>query len=305
MVIEPIFEREFAEHSYGFRPGRSCHDALRRVEALLRKGHAHVVDIDIKGYFDAIPHEQLMKKVAERIADGRVLELINRFLKAGIMEGMEHWEANEGAPQGAVMSPLLANVYLNPLDWLLAAAGFEMVRYADDMVVLCPDAQSAHQAMELIRQWMREAGLELNEQKSRIVDLTERGSHFDFLGYRFWRGKDGKIQRYVRPKSEKKLRERLRPLTKRASGWSLQAILAKINPILRGWYGYFKHASALSMRQVDGWVRGRLRSIHRKRNKCKGRARGCDHQRWGNSYFEQHGYFSLEATRAFELACLR
>jgi RNA-directed DNA polymerase len=305
MVIEPIFEREFAEHSYGFRPGRSCHDGLRRVEALLRSGHTHIVEIDIKGYFDAIPHEQLMKKVAERVADGRVLELINRFLKAGIMEGLEHWETEEGAPQGAVMSPLLANVYLNPLDWLLAAAGFEMVRYADDMVVLCRDAQSAHQAMERIRQWMREAGLELNEQKSQIVDLTERGSHFDFLGYRFWRGKDGEVLRLVRPKSEKKLRERLRPLTKRTSGWSLAMILEKINPILRGWYGYFKQANASSLRQVDGWVRGRLRAILRKRRNGKGRSRGNDHQRWKNCYFERLGYFSLEAARERELASLR
>jgi RNA-directed DNA polymerase len=304
MVVEPIFEREFAPHSYGFRPGRSCHDALRRVEALLQSGHTHVVDIDIKGYFDAIPHERLMKKVAERIADGRVLELITRFLKAGVMEGLERWEAEAGAPQGAVMSPLLANVYLNPLDWLLAAAGLEAVRYADDMVVLCRDAHSAQHAMGLIEQWMREAGLELNSQKSRIVDLGITGSHFDFLGYRFWRGKGGKLRRLVRPKSEQKLRERLKPLTRRASGWSLEMILAKVNPILRGWYGYFKQASTDALKETDGWVRGRLRSILRKRRKGKGRARGNDQQRWNNCYFRRLGLFCLEEARKAELTSL-
>lgn len=305
MVIEPIFEREFAPHSYGFRPGRSCHDALRRVEALLQSGHTHVVDIDIKGYFDAIPHERLMTKVAERIADGRVLELITRFLKGGVMEGLERWEAEAGAPQGAVMSPLLANVYLNPLDWLLAAAGLEAVRYADDMVVLCREAHGAQHAMRLIEQWMREAGLELNQPKSRIVDLTIVGSYFDFLGYRFWRGKGGKLRRFVRPKSEAKLCERLKPLTRRASGWSMEMILAQVNPILRGWYGYFKQASSDALREMDGWMRGRLRSILRKRRNGKGRARGTDQQRWDNRYFKRLGLFCLEDAQAAELTSLR
>jgi RNA-directed DNA polymerase len=305
MVVEPIFEREFAPHSYGFRPGRSCHDALRRVEELLQSGHGYVVDIDIKGYFDAIPHERLMERVGEKIADGRVLELIKRFLTAGVMEGMQRWEAEKGAPQGAVISPLLANIYLNPLDWLMQRAGMEMVRYADDMVVLCRDPQSAQKAMETIQQWMGAEGLELNQEKSRITDMTVTGGHFDFLGYRFWRGKGGRVRRFVRPKSKVKLRGRIKPLTRRCNRWDLGTIISGINPILRGWYGYFKQASANALRETDGWVRGRLRAILRKRRRGKGRGRGADHHRWNNCYFHALGLFSLEGTKIAELTSLR
>jgi RNA-directed DNA polymerase len=134
-VVEPIFERDFAEHSYGFRPGRGCKDALRRVDALLSQGYVHVVDADLKGYFDSIPHDRLMKRLEEKIADGPTLRLIDGFLKADILDDAARWTPEEGAPQGAVLSPLLSNVYLDPLDHLLAEHGFEMVRYADDFVI--------------------------------------------------------------------------------------------------------------------------------------------------------------------------
>jgi RNA-directed DNA polymerase len=305
MVIEPIFEIEFAPQSYGFRPGRSCQDALRRVDELLKSGHLHVVDIDIRGYFDAIDQRKLMRLLEERIADGRVLELIEKFLKQGIMDGLESWEPESGTPQGAVVSPLLANVYLNPLDWLLAEAGMEMVRYADDIVVLCRDPHEAGQALGKVRSWMEAAGLELHPQKTRIVSMDEVGSHFDFLGYRFWRSKLGGLRRFVRPKSKRKLKEKLKPRTKRCSGNGLPAIIAKINPTLKGWYGYFRHASVDALREIDGWVRGRLRAILRKRRKGKGRARGADHQRWGNSYFAELGLFCLEQAQQSEIASLR
>ena len=305
MVIEPIFEREFCSQSYGFRPGRSCRDALRRVEELLKSGNAYVVDIDIKGYFDALPHKRLMDQVEEHVADGRVLKLIEAFLKQGVMEGMESWEAEEGSPQGGVISPLLANIYLNPLDWLMEQAGLEMVRYADDMVILCQDRTTAERAMNRIRQWMKTAKLELHPEKTKIVDLTQKGSFFDFLGYRFWRGQGGNILRFIRPKSRMKLRERLKPLTRRANGHSMEAIVQKINPILRGYYGYFKHASARALEDVDQWVRGRLRSILRKRAKRKGRARGRDHQRWKNCYFADVGLFSLKQAQIEDIVSLR
>jgi RNA-directed DNA polymerase len=306
MVLEPIFEREFAEHSYGFRPGRSCQDALRRVEALLKSGQRHVVDIDIKGYFDSIPQTKLLELVAERMVDGRVLKLIGAFLKQGVLEELSVWEPESGTPQGGVVSPLLANIYLNPLDWLLAKAGLETVRYADDMVVLCRDPHQAEQALETVRGWMTEAGLELHPQKTRIVSMSEGGNHFDFLGYRFWCSKkNGKLRRLIRPKSKQKLREKLKRYTRRTSGKSLPAIIAKINPILRGWYGYFRKASASALGEMDGWVRGRLRSILRKRRKGKGRGRGLDHQRWGNGYFAELGLFCLEQALHSEIASLR
>lgn len=305
MVIEPIFEHEFAPQSYGFRPGRSCKDALRRVNELLESGHVHVVDIDIKGYFDSIPHDRLMELVEKQIADGRVLGMIEGFLEAGVMEGMESWEPEEGTPQGGVISPLLANIYLDPLDWLMKERGLEMVRYADDMVVLCRDGATAGQALEAVSRWMGEAGLSLHPEKTRVVDLSGSGSHFDFLGYRFWRRRNGKLARFVRPKSQRKLHDKLKALTKRANGHSLETIVKQINPILRGWYGYFKHVPAKTLGEMDGWVRGRVRGILRKRRKGKGRARGQDHQRWPNRYFDTLGLFNLEAARALEHSSLR
>ena len=300
MVIEPIFEREFAEESFGFRPGRCCQDALRRVDGLLQSGYAHVVEIDIRGYFDAIPHERLMAAVREQVADGRVLALIEAFLQAKVLEEMTEWEAESGTPQGGVISPLLANIYLNPLDWKLAQAGLEMVRYADDLVVLCRAPETAAQALATIRQWMEEAGLELHPKKTKIVDMVPAGAHFDFLGYRFWRGKAGNLRRFVRPKSRQKLRERIKPLTKRNNGESLEAIVAKLNPILQGWYGYFRHASATALAETDGWVRARLRALLRKRRGGRGKARRRDQHRWDNRYFAELGLLCLQALRAKE-----
>ena len=305
MVMEAIFEREFAPQSYGFRPGQGCKDALRRVAELLESGYWHIVDIDIKGFFDTIPHDLLMKLVEEKIADGRLLGLVEGFLQAGVMEEMKRWEPEEGTPQGGVISPLLANIYLNPLDWLMVSQGIQMVRYADDMVALCCDEGSARKALEEISQWMSEAKLTLHPEKTRVVDMTVGGNHFDFLGYRLWRSRKGGIKQFVRPKSEKKLKERLKPLTKRNNWRSLEAIVKIINPSLKGWYGYFKHASAASLRTMDGWVRGRLRGILRKRRNGDGKGRGRDHHRWPNRYFDTIGVYCLECTQRMEIASLR
>lgn len=304
MVIEPIFEREFAPHSYGFRPGRGCREALRRVDELLRAGYVHVVDIDIRGYFDSIPQRQLLERVGERIADGKVLDLIGKMLRQGVREDGAVRENEAGTPQGGVVSPLLANIYLNPLDWLLAEAGVEMVRYADDMVVLCRQPHEAEAALEQVRHWMAQAGLELHPQKTRQVDMAQAGHSFEFLGYRFWRSRKGKLCRLIRKKSEQNVRARLKPLTRRSNGQSLTAIVAQINPVLRGWYGYFRHARPMPLRGLDEWVRTRLRSLLRKRRGGAGRARGLDHQRWPNHYFHTHGLFCLEAAHAYELASL-
>jgi RNA-directed DNA polymerase len=262
------------------------------------------VDIDIKGYFDSIPHERLMELIEKQIADGRVLGMIEAFLKAGVMEGMESWEPEDGTPQGGVISPLLANIYLDPLDWLMKEHGLEMVRYADDMVVLCRDAGTARKALAEVSRWMKGAGLSLHPEKTRVVDMSGSGSHFDFLGYRFWRSREGGIKRFIRHKSGRKLRGSLKPLTKRRNAQSMEAIVKKLNAILKGWYGYFKHASAQALQEMDGWVRGRLRSILRQRGKGKGRARGRDYQRWPNQYFDTLGLFNLKAARAMEHSSL-
>ena len=312
MVIEPIFENCFAEHSYGFRPGRGCKDALRRVKELLCAGRTHIVDVDVKGYFDSIPHDRLLALVREHIADGRVLGLIEGFLKQGVMEGTELAKIVEekpedepqGTPQGGVISPLLANIYLNPLDWIMAGLGFEMVRYADDMVVLCRSQEEAEAALEKLREWMAGAGLTLHPDKTRTVDMNLADSHFDFLGYRFQRSRKGNMMQLIRPKSLRKLRESIKPRTRRANGKSMKAIVADLNRTLSSWFGYFKHAKATELSGIDGWIRMRLRSILRKRCGLKGRGRGINHRRWPNRYFTNLGLFCLQEARESTCASL-
>ena len=295
-VIEPIFENTFAGHSYGFRPRRGCKQALRQVDALLHRGHHWVVDADLKSYFDTIPHAKLMEMIQEHIADGRVLELIAAFLKQGVMEGLRHFEAGEeGTPQGAVISPLLANIYLNPLDHLMAGKGCEMVRYADDFVVLCRSQKEAEEALAHIQQWVEAHGLTLHPEKTRVVDASQRGG-FDFLGYHFERG-----MKWPRQKSINKLRDSLRAGTRRTSGHSMKQIIGHLNPKLRGWYGYFKHSLTNTLSETDQWLRGRLRGILRKRDGRKGRGRGLDHHRYPNRYFAELGLFNLEGAKRAEL----
>jgi RNA-directed DNA polymerase len=297
-VLEPIFEKEFAPHSYGFRPGKGCKDALRRVDELLKLGYTHVVDADLKGYFETIPHALLMQRVRERVADGRVLTLIESFLTAGVMDGLSQWKPTAGAPQGAVISPLLSNIYLNPLDQLMIQRGWEMVRYADDFVILCRSESDAQAALEAVRQWTAQAGLTLHEQKTHVVDAATGG--FEFLGYRFERGRH-----WPRKKSTQKLKDSVRSRTRRANGDSLEQIIANLNPILRGWYGYFKHSPRSTFVRLDGWIRMRLRSILRKRARKRGRGRGTDHHRWPNAYFTTRGFFSLVKAHVTECQSVR
>ena len=300
LVIEPIFEREFAASSYGFRPGRGCKDALREVERHLKEGKCHVVDVDIKGYFDNIPHAQLMALVRERIADGKVLDMLERFLKAGVLEEGIETDPETGSPQGGIVSPLLANIYLDPLDKLLESLGLRSVRYADDIVVLAESAEAARSALRTLEKWMDGAELTLHPEKTRVVDMYEADAHFDFLGCRFQRSRRGGLLKLVRPKSGQKLRGNLKKTTRRNNGRSMEAIIATINPVLRGWFEYFKHANANEMSPVDSWVRMRLRSILRKRQKRRGRGRGLDHHRWPNHYFANLGLFSLKTAREEE-----
>jgi RNA-directed DNA polymerase len=295
-VIEPILERQFAEHSYGFRPGRGCKDALRRVDWLLEAGYTWVVDLDFKSYFDTIPHDKLMERVKELISDGRLLALLEKYLKAGVMDGMKGWEPTEqGTPQGAVISPLLANLYLNPLDHQMAGDGYEMTRYADDLVVQCRSEAEAVEALEKLRQWAEENGLTVHPTKTRIVNAREKGG-FDFLGYHFERG-----MKWPRKKSLDKLKQTIRKRTRRKQGKSLGSVIAGLNPTLRGWFEYFKHSHRTTFQDLDGWIRMRLRSILRKCRGGKGRGRGHDHIKWPNAYFERLGLFSLKTAR--DLAC--
>jgi RNA-directed DNA polymerase len=290
-VIEPIFEQEFDPGSYGFRPNLGCHDALEEIERLLAAGYLHVVDVDLRKYFDTIPHQGLMNEIAKRIADGRVLDLIEAYLHQGILEGLNLWTPERGTPQGAVISPLLANVYLHPVDLAIRQAGFRLVRYADDMVVLCRTREEAEAALNKLKELIEARGLELHPDKTRIAHLMERPG-FQFLGYVFY-------DKYRDPRSSSrdKLKASLRTKTKQTNGNSLMEIITSLNATLRGWYNYFKFCSANSRAwsQIDQWVRYRLRAILDKRRKSKGkcRGRGHAHYRWPNAYFTEHGLFSF------------
>jgi RNA-directed DNA polymerase len=291
-VLEPIFEHTFAEHSYGFRPGRGAKNALRRVQQLLDADQTWVVDADIKGYFDNIPQDKLLAAVSQHISDGKVLELLQRFLEQGVMESGKGWSPTEtGTPQGAIISPLLANIYLNPLDHQMAGQGRQMVRYADDFVILCASREEAEAALSAVRAWMEQAGLTLHPTKTRIVDASQKGG-FDFLGYHFERG-----YRWPRKKSLDKFKDAIREKTQKLRSDSLSDIIQEINRTLRGWIEYFKHSHWTTFGPLDSWIRQRLRTIQRKRHKGKGLARGRDHQRWPNAYFAEMGLISLTTAR--------
>jgi RNA-directed DNA polymerase len=289
-VLEPIYERSFGDHSYGFRPGRNAQQAIGRVERLLAQGYVWVVDADLKGYFDNIPQERLLDLVAQQVADGRVLGLLRQYLEQGVMDSAKGWQPTEqGTPQGAVISPLLANIYLNPLDQQMAQAGWEMTRYADDFIVQCRSQAEAQAAMEQVKQWVEEAGLSLHPQKTRIVNASQRGG-FDFLGWHFERG-----WKWPRQKSEQRLRENVRQQTRRTDGRAVSEMIAALNRRLRGWARYFHQGNGDVYTRLDKWIRMRLRSVQRKRDRRKGRGHGQDHNRYPNAYWADLGLISLKA----------
>ncbi len=295
MTLEPIFERDFAEESYGFRPRRGCKDALRRLDGLLKKGYTWVVDADLKSYFDTIPHESLLKLISDKVSDGKIHELIRAYLNQEVMETAKKWTPERGTPQGAVLSPLLSNIYLDPMDHLMAGGESKIVRYADDFVILCRSEKEAMTTLAKIEKWTTENGLTLHPEKTHVVDATQKGG-FDFLGYHFERG-----YHWPRKKSLKKLKDKIRSQTKRANGHSMETIITKINRTLIGWFEYFKHSHRTTFPSLDSWIRMRLRSIKRKRRGGRGRGRGRDHQRWPNAYFAELGLFS--STAAHVKAC--
>ena len=294
-VLEPILERQFAEHSYGFRPNRGCKDALRRVDRLVKAGYKYTVDVDFKSYFDTIPHARLIGELRKYVADNSVIELVEKYLQAWrpAPRSRAARTPTAGAPQGAIISPVLSNLYLNDLDHMMAQSGYEMTRYADDLVIQCRTLEEAEAALAQIGAWTAERGLTLHPTKTKIVHVDEDG--FEFLGYRFI-----KHRRFPRKKSLAKFKETIRGKTLRTNGHSLQAIIADVNRTLRGWYEYFKHSWRTTFGELDAWVRVRLRSILRKRAGRRGRGRGLDHQRYPNKYFAELGLFSMATAHVRE-----
>lgn len=258
-LLSPLFERIFHDDSYGFRPARGCHMAVERVLELHRQGHPHVLDADIKGFFDNIPHEIIMAGVAAEVADGNILRLVERLLKAGVMEEGEFRPTPVGTPQGGVISPLLANIALNGLDWALHQAGFRFVRYADDFVVLCPDEAQVKAAHDLVQQHLTRIGLTLSAEKTKETRFREG---FAFLGFVL-------TSRTVtmRPKAVEKFKAKIQELTPRHHNLD-QKVVQTVNAVVRGTANYF--APSFSnvrglFRTLDRWIRMRLRCMKFKR----------------------------------------
>ncbi len=280
-LINPIFDKKFHGSSYGFRPGKNCHQAVAKVQEYLSEGYLHVVDADIKGFFDNIPHKLIMTEVAAEIADGNILQLIERFLKSGVMEEGQLRPTTKGTPQGGVVSPLLANIVLNRLDHELEAQGYKFVRYADDFVILCKTKQQAIEALELAKSILEgQMQLELSSEKTKIVHLMEG---FDFLGFHF--NHKGIT---MREKSRKKFKDAVRKLTIRSRNLDAEAI-EKLNRLIRGTVNYFAIPITSTKSQfikLDRWIRVRLRSM---KLKCISK---CNNWRVKTKYLHRLGLLS-------------
>lgn len=258
-LLEPIFEPLFHDSSFGFRPGRSCHKAIERVLSFHEDGFRITLDADIAGFFDNIPHKLIVDMVAEEVADGNILNLIKKFLAAGVMDNGVFKPTTIGTPQGGVISPLLANVVLNKLDWRLQQEGYRFVRYADDFVVVCKDRKQAEAALALVEEVMTELGLSLSPEKTKIATY---GKGYEFLGFRL-----SSKSRTMRPKSLEKFKTKVRALTRRSHNLDAN-VIEKLNQVIRGTANYFAtdFSTCIKLYQkLDKWIRMRIRCMKFKR----------------------------------------
>ena len=281
-LLHPIFEPLFHDASFGFRPKRNCHQALERVLKFHHDGYRVVLDADIKGFFDNLPLAIIMEAVAAQVADGNILRLIEKFLRCGVMEDGVFKPTTVGTPQGGVISPLLANIVLNHLDWRLHERGFRLVRYADDFVVLCQSRAEAEEALALVTQTLNELGLTLSPEKTRI---TTYGKGYSFLGFVL-----SSRSRRMRDKSQRKFQEKVEALTVRSHNLDAE-VIKKLNQVIRGTAHYFAtrwFTGRHVFRELDGWIRRRLRCMKFKRFSYH------DNRRWRVKQVEQLGLLSLE-----------
>jgi RNA-directed DNA polymerase len=297
MVLEPIFENEFLSMSYGFRPSKGAQDALGEVSRLISEGYTWVVDADLQAYFDTIPHDKLMEKIQHRISDGGIIKLLKMWLKQEIMEECKKWVPTSGSPQGAVISPLLSNIYLHDLDVTISNAGFKMIRYADDFVILTRSQKEAEDALGIVQAWVSDHELILHPEKTHVGNCMVIGEGFEFLGYRFEAGTS-----WVRRKSIQKFRDRIRELTSKVCGKAIQEVIVELNPVLRGWSNYFKNVTKYSLGTFDSFVRRRLRAIIERQNKRQSFGAGWCNQKIPNKFFASNGLFNMEDSQRQYLA---
>ena len=256
--LSQVYESQFSDHSYGFRPKRSTHGALRKCQQYINEGYIHAVDMDLERFFDTVHHNKLIEVLSRTIKDGRVVSLIHKYLNAGVKDGVRLEESHEGVPQGGPLSPLLGNILLGELDTELEKRGHKFVRYADDLVILCKSRRSGERVMESITSFIeKKLFLKVNRDKTKVAYIRD----IKFLGYSFYRYK-GECRLRVHPKSVEKMKARIRELTSRNNGWGNERRKAALNQYIKGWVQYFKLADIKTLlTTTDAWFRRRLRMV--------------------------------------------